>query len=273
MEDLINILKNFKNNNFTFDIRICGSTNRGTDIETSDIDINIILNTNITNKLLFLENIELLKHTKKEYLIPDEKKEYFNFKSFSEKYFNFRNELLQYLINFKNLDIKNEKKVIGVIYDNQEYDIAVCFDYNFYTENEIYVGQCLIDVVNKKLHLNFLDIMAYKIKNKNKDTNGIFIDIVKIFKVIKRDNKMNISSFSLENLIYQVPNNYFNNKKLENIKNISEYLIEIINKRYQYLLTTEGVMYLNYFLDKYEIMELLKYIIQLCKEQKNECKL
>lgn len=263
IKNIIKPLEKFKSQDFSFNVKLTGSMTRGTNIETSDIDINIILNTNITNKSLFPENNELLRHTNKEYLITDNEKKDFDFKSFIKKYFNFRNELLQYIIDFTDFEIRNEKKVFKIIYNKQEYDIAICIDYHFYAKENVYNGTCLIHKINNRLQLNFLDFMAHKIVEKNKNTNGNFIEIIKVFKTIKKKNKLSISSYSLENLMYQVPDNYFNDKKLENIKNVSKYLINIINERYENLLTIDGIMYLNYSLDKYKVLFLLRAIIKL----------
>lgn len=268
IENIVKILDKFKSKDFIFNIKLTGSIIRSTNIDTSDIDINIILNTNITNKLLFSENNVLLKNTNKEYIIPNNEKIIFDFKSFIKKYFKFRNELLQYLINVTIFEIKNKKKVFKIIYNKQEYDIAICIDYHFYAKERIYIGTCLIHKIDNKLQLKFLDFMANKVILKNKNTNGNFIKIIKFFKIVKKNNNLSISSYSLENLIYQVPDHYFKDITLKNIKNISIYLMSIINKDYDNLLTIDGIMNLNIFLDKYKTMILLKNVIKLNTKSK-----
>lgn len=269
-KEIIKELKTFKSENFQFDVKITGSKIRQTEIDNSDIDINLNLkNLSLSNIHDFAENKIMLKNTAQEHqkkINKNMKKHDFSktktfFSNFKTKIFDF----LKQKFNLKN--IKKDNKVIKFNYKNHDFDIAPTIAYKFYLSENLQnfkIGTSLICEHDQLLHLNFSDVMSQNFKTKNQKTGNKFIEDVKKIKVKKSQfNKQwphkAISSYGLENFLYLVPDNYWTTVSPRKYNHINNFLIKKVQENFNSLLCGDNIIYLKSLMVKNHILDFLKF--------------
>ena len=135
----------------------------------------------------------------------------------------FKNKLIQILKN-NGFNPKNGNKCINVDFDNsnkKSFDIVPCLRYRDYSNDyrndpSNYVYGTLIKTNDGNEVINYPEQSILNSTAKNNNTNYYYKKVVRILKNIKSDMEddkieiaSKISSFELECLIYNVPNNYF----------------------------------------------------------------
>lgn len=148
----------------------------------------------------------------------------------------YRSEIDQAMIDKfgrDNIEFGNKAIKINTNSYRVDADVVPCFEHRRYSEDGKYItGTEFITRHTDKRVKNFPEQHYSNGVRKNNDTSRRYKKVVRIFKRLKYNlldegyNVENISSFLVESLIWNVPNNKFNNPTLtDDVKQCFNYLI------------------------------------------------
>jgi len=169
-------LKSFKFD-FPFRVQTCGSITRNTDIESSDVDIDLILELGperLSNFQRFPENDDLLRASNPFYSVPNSRKHELNFAKYKDEVIKFKQSLADWLTQFQEFSVKNVSTVINLIYLGQSYDLAPCLLYDFHIDKGYFLTGTAIVRPGPRLTLQFSDVLRSGVKVREAETHGGF---------------------------------------------------------------------------------------------------
>lgn len=229
------------NKNNGFEIFFQGSYENNTNIlNHSDIDIVILY------KKIFYRNIINFNF--------ENNKNKVIFWSNNQNYFlqDFYLELLNFLKDDSTFLVTNGNKTIKcqIFKSNFTFDIVCAFEYRLYKNSIYYVtGNYIYDYENKKYIINFPKISKKNSDNKDIICNGNYKKFIRLIKNLMK-NHINendwISSFTLENIVYNVPNKYFCLNKINlRYKFIIKKSIYLIKKHWEKILESNEILFIK----------------------------
>ncbi len=220
-----------------FDVYLQGSYANATNIKR-DSDVDIVLQ---YNGVFCYDDSELSEYSKRQ------RNEYYSkasltFKEYKDTVYTQLKDVLRNHSRVK--EIQYKAKSIKIILQNPsiEVDVVPCFIYKKYKSFSLsnpdspshYIeGIAFDNTDNKTPIVNFPKEHKKngEEKNKEENTNGKFKMTVRYIKKIKSllvdnnyINEKRVGSYFIENLIYNVPNYYFENSCLKTFENITRYL-------------------------------------------------
>ncbi|HHW7539874.1 TPA: nucleotidyltransferase domain-containing protein [Staphylococcus aureus] len=215
------------------DIYIQGSYRNSTNIlGSSDVDIVVQSMATFFSNISQLDTYELEIYNKT-----------FDDATYTWKYF--KNDVIETLQNaFGSLNVKVGNKSIKVITDNYEADVIPCFEYRKYLsfgnneEEREYISGIKFYTTNEnnivinypKKHYTFGVEKNRRVNNNYKPTIRIFKNMKKRLLEQQKITKKVTSSYFIENLLYNVPDRYFDIEDSSiRVANILEWLISNIN--------------------------------------------
>ncbi|MDM5338471.1 nucleotidyltransferase [Fictibacillus enclensis] len=205
-----------------FDIQLIpkGSYHNNTNVRlTSDVDIAVKL-----------KNVFYAKYP------PGKSRGDYGNQSSSYSFNEYRSEIDQAMIDkFGRQNIEFGNKAIKIHSNSYrvDADVVPCFEYRRYRENGTYIsGTEFITRNTSETVKNFPEQHYTNGVNKNTNTSRRYKKMVRIFKRLRYNlidegfDVGNVSSFLVESLIWNVPNNRFNNATLtEDVQECFKYLI------------------------------------------------
>ncbi|HHW6793263.1 TPA: nucleotidyltransferase domain-containing protein [Staphylococcus aureus] len=215
------------------DIYLQGSYRNSTNIlGSSDVDIVVQSMATFFSNISQLDTYELEIYNKT-----------FDDATYTWKYF--KNDVIETLQNaFGSLNVKVGNKSIKVITDNYEADVIPCFEYRKYLsfgnneEEREYISGIKFYTTNEnnivinypKKHYTFGVEKNRRVNNNYKPTIRIFKNMKKRLLEQQKITKKVTSSYFIENLLYNVPDRYFDIEDSSiRVANILEWLISNIN--------------------------------------------
>ncbi|SIR47978.1 nucleotidyltransferase domain-containing protein [Priestia flexa] len=148
----------------------------------------------------------------------------------------YRSDVDQAMINKfgeKSIEFGNKAVKIKSNTYRVDADVVPCFEHRRYSQNGTYItGTEFVTRHTSKRIINFPEQHYRNGVTKNNDTSKRYKKMVRIFKRLRYNlldegyDVENVSSFLVESLIWNVPNNRFNNATLtEDVKQCFNYLI------------------------------------------------
>ena len=220
-----------------FEAFLQGSYANATNIK-NDSDVDIVLK---YDNIYQCDNTSLSEREKKEF------NEYFNdaqltFKEYKDTIFTQLKKELSGLSRVRSIEYKPKSIKISLQNPNIDVDVVPCFEYRKYSSFSIndplnvdnYIeGISFYNTIDNSFIVNYpkQHIKNGECKNNKYNTDGRYKITIRFMKKIKSilvDNYLisekKVSSYFIENLLYNVPNYCYNNSCMETYKNIVNYL-------------------------------------------------
>lgn len=171
--------------------------------------------------------------------------------------------------NYTVADIEKNSKSIKISGGSLKRQIDVVPANWYNSENwynykiDYYRGIQIFDNKTKERHKNFPFLNIHLIDEKDYQTNGMYRPLVRLAKTLKEDaeNKINISSYDIQALLYNMENSNFCSKVNDTLICTTDYLYKIVQNPYKFqsLIVPDGTRRIS---DRVDISEVRK----LCDE-------
>jgi hypothetical protein len=204
---LKNVLKNI--NDFNYDVFIQGSYANKTNIP-GDSDVDVIINLN-----------DIFNHNINEHSKEDQEDFHRNHSNAKLSIKDFYDSVLS-VLNDSNYNFLRKKKCLKISGTPLNVDLVVSNNYHNYTKYPNYIEGIKVYTSNNENIVSYPKLHKKNGFNKNSRVNSNYKRTVRIFKNIKSYLVSNsvisesiVSSYFIECLLYNVPDNYYQNYNIE----------------------------------------------------------